>query len=49
MNAINIADRKIGLDFKSIIICEISINHNGSLVIAKKNSVAIMNLVVEVL
>ena len=36
MNEINIAGRKIGPDFKPIIICEIGINHNGSLAIAKK-------------
>jgi len=36
MNEINIAGRKIGPDYKPIIICEIGINHNGSLAIAKK-------------
>ena len=35
-NFINIKDRKIGEDYKPLVIPEIGINHNGSLVEAKK-------------
>ena len=35
-NIIKIGNRKIGEKFKPFIICELGINHNGSLKLAKK-------------
>jgi len=35
-NIIKIVNRKIGEKFKPFIICELGINHNGSLKLAKK-------------